>query len=306
MDDLRRHLEAQLAQREPGVLAAIPPERYIGFFDDLPKLASYRAVPGPARDACDAIRTRAGPDGLEIYHRLVLVALIGQTDRRLRNVALTAEVRSLLMEHLDRICDDLAKPRRRYYVHSNDRFAKDFAICRLKLLPCGAELVDPYAGVSRRILLSGGFRQLCRAVPYFGLRLGGFAPFFALHFDRRLTADFHAEGYTRLYLTIADLLERHRHVKGLISGSWWHDPQLKDISPDLAFINTAPESSGARCFRAGTDEEVTKDATKLSAVRSAAFTEGRYFPCSYLLVWPRSDILAWARRTRRTRSEASE
>jgi hypothetical protein len=287
---------AEAAKADCGleVLREYPVERYLSAFRALPPIAPYHAVPAEGRAIAAAVEALHGPLALEAYNRLAMLTLIERSvpGSRLRP---TEVLCALLDGYLARIVADMESPRNRYYRHGNDLFAKDFAVCLGKLMPCGPELIDVCAGIGRRIVLQGGLAQAPTRLWFFLARLGGFKPVFELHFDRRLIGAFNEEGYTALYLRLADLLEANPHVKGITSGSWWHDPQLARISPELAFVDRHAKESGARVLRVGEDEAATADALRFAPHRSALHKQGLYQPCRYVLVWPRRELLAWAK-----------
>jgi hypothetical protein len=292
---LKLDSEQQILSKDRWLLKDYPLERYLSFYDDLPGYPGYSFVPEMADEICTAIEARVGLEAVEAYNRLAMLRLISEAETHLQNKKLTAGIRSLIFDYHDRILKDMAAPRKGFYLHSNDRFAKDFAVCRLKLLPCGAELVDPRSGVARSILKKGGIGQLLSGLRLFCFRLGGFKPYYQIHFDQRLVGGFNEEGYTQLYLRLADLLELNPSIKGIMSGSWWHDPQLAEISPELGFIGKWPESSGAELLLVGSFDDATVDATRFSATRTKLYKEGTYKPQVYLMIWGRDDMLAWAK-----------
>lgn len=298
LSELQRQNELDLARLLPDGLQTYPLDRYLGFFDALPRIGPYHHVPSEARDFGSRIGESGGTEALEAYNRLAMLRLI---DRRLTSKTddpLTDEIRELRDQHLARILDDMASPRKGFYRHGNDMFAKDFSVCRGKLLPCGVELVDVFSGVGRRVLIEGGFRQFVAGAAFFLRAMGAFRPMYELHFDRRQIAEFNADGYTALYLRLADLLALNPHIRGVVSSSWWHDPRLAEISPELDFIERHPIGAGARLLRGRETAAATADATRFAPHRAALYKAGDYRPRVYLLAWARRDILAWAERYR--------
>lgn len=251
-------------------------------------------MPDAARDTCRRIAARAGAQGLEAYQRLAMLTLAERT--RATPARLTAELVALRDVHLARIVGAMTSPRKRFYRHGNDLFAKDFAVCRGKLVPAGVELVDLHSGVGRRTLLGGGAARALPALAFFLGRAGGFKPFYEVHFDRRLIGDFDAEGYTRLYLRLAGQMALDPAIRGVVSSSWWHDPALARISPELGFIGRHPESAGAKLLRVGANAAATADALRFAPTRTALHQRGEYRPEVWLLAWARRDVLAWAER----------
>ena len=285
---LRDPIAARLAARGVDLAEAYPIERYLDFFDTLPRIGPYHYVPAEAQRFDAQIAAQAGTEALEDYLRLAMLHQIarGPTPRG-------AEPQAPYHAQIERMLGEIASPRKGFHRHGNDLFAKDFAVCRGKLVPCGVELVDRHSGVGRRVLASGGLRQLLSGLGFFA-RAGGFLPFYELHFDRRLIGEFDAEGYRRLYMRLADMLAADPQARGVISSSWWHDPALAQISPELSFICAIAESHGAKMFRVDASEAAIAGATRFAPLRTKLYKQGRYTPRIYLMAWARRDLLAWA------------
>ncbi|MBC6445388.1 MAG: hypothetical protein GDA50_08230 [Alphaproteobacteria bacterium GM202ARS2] len=266
---------------------------YIGHFDLLPSKAAYNHVPQAITERCTAIAEAGGEQAVETYHRLVITTLVDAFDQRAAACDLPSWLKEPTRRRLDDILRSLETPRRHQLRLERDDFLKDLAVCRLKLWPLGVELVDTDGGLPRRILL-GGLRQAISAVSHVTLSLGGLGPFLETHFDSRRAQAFSPEGYHHLYLMIARLLRDRPAFKGLISTSWWHDPAVSRISPNLAFLNSLPVNAGARVYRMYSDEQTTKSATRLSKERMTLYREGNYLPTNYTLAWGRRDLLRWA------------
>lgn len=288
-------IESGLARLVPGVLRDHPIANYLTAFDALPARAQYHAVPPEAAAVCEAIARVGGDEAVEAYHRLVLLDLVarGLSEGPPTALRLTSEMGALWDDHLARVVTDVAKGRKGFFRHDHDPFTKDLAVCRGRLLPCGVELLDPFGSVPRSLAWRGGVGQVW-SMALTLLRLGGLDDLWALHFDRRLVRQFDADGYARLYLRLADLLVLNPAARGVSSWSWWHDPRLAEISPELSFIGAIPESAGAFLLRVGENDRITADALRFAPARKALYEAGRYRPCSYALVWARDDVLAWA------------
>lgn len=288
---------AEIAACDPSIISDFPVARYLRSFDVQPKLAPYHAVPVEAQAIAGSVLQRGGAAALEAYNRLVLLALIGRGSPG-SSAVLTDELKGLLDAGINRILSDIAAPRKGFHLHSRDQFAKDFAVCRGRMIPGGVELIELAAGIGRSILFKGGLAEVPSRLYFFRFRMRGFRTFFALHFDRRMISEFNNAGFLGLHLRLADLLERNPRIGGVVSASWWHDPVLETISPELLLIDRNPRMGGARVMRMGEDDRAKADATRMSPHRAALCEQGLYRPCVHLLAWPRRDLLAWARRQR--------
>jgi hypothetical protein len=292
-------LESDLLRRWPALGREQPIGPYAEAVRARGRQGGYRWVDARLQAWCDELRARTGgADALEHYHRVVLAKVIQATRAELAEVELPDSIRPLVDAEHDRILRDLTLPKRNFYFHDNDAFAKDLAVASMRLIPCGSELVDTASGLPRSIALRSGLGQaMCMAK--IGLRDSGFRPWFECHWDRRLLAFFTAAEYDRFYCRVADLLERFPRAKGLMTSSWWFDPIVATISPELAFLSATPMANGADRLRVGVHPVATKDALRFAKERSALHAAGRYQPCVYMLAWPRRPLVAWARRLRR-------
>lgn len=289
---------SRLERSHPGLLEQFPPQRYIDELDALQTYGGYSRVPLAVSEWCARIAA-AGSDTMDLYHRLVLCTLIAAMDERRQFERLPTSIVSQCRIEFNRVLSQIDTTRAGFYLPGNDLFAKDLALCRGKLLPCGAELVDVMSGVPRRLALSGGMMQAFRVASFFCARLRGFRPLYEMHLDPRALSQFTPHGWDRCYLRIADLLELNPRIRGVFGSSWWFDPEVERITPDIGFLRHRPLGGGAQIFRVGPDEAAVRNATKFSRVRKELYEQGAYAPTNYLMVWARDDLLGWALEMRR-------
>jgi hypothetical protein len=175
-----------------------------------------------------------------------------------------------------------------------DVFLKDLGVLTFKLLAAGAQLVDIHQGVPRRILLTSGhgapFASLSCAI-YFAFSFGGFASACEIHTSLKQLGEFTPDGWRRCYVRIAELMQLNPGVRGMFGSSWFYDPALSQISPRQDYLRDEPCGYGARVFRVGPDEGSTRNALATSSSRRKLHAEGKYQPCSHMLVWARADVL---------------
>jgi hypothetical protein len=291
-----RNLDEKISSVDPLLLKSHPIEPYVEHFDRCERTRGYRYVPPEILRQCEEIAARSGLQAIELYHKALLVWLIENYEQRRKRHRIPDSILSLILQEFDRILSGIESAEDGFYLHKNDLFAKDLGLCRLKMLPCGSEVVDQWSGVPRSTLLRGGISQLFQSAMFFGTRLGSFKPLYESHWDRRLVRQFTALQYDLCYVRIARLLELNPEVKGMFGASWWYDPQLEYVAPELQFLSKTPVENGARIFHVGPDSDVTKDATQFSKKRKLLYESGEFTPSRYMLVWARSDMLDWADR----------
>lgn len=300
---LHRRFEEALGTLDSQLLATYPIESYVQRLDRCERRQGYHHVPAEILSQCEEMAAKSGLPALELYHKILLVSLIENYEERLPRHRIPESIISLIPLEFDRILSGMESGEEGFYLHGNDLFSKDLGLCRLKLLPCGSEVVDQWSGIPRSTLLCGGASQLIRGTVFLAGQLGGFRPLYESHWDRRLVRNFTSEQYDLSYVRIADLLHLNPEVRGMFGASWWFDRQIENIAPELSFLVKTPVDNGARIFRIGTDAGATRDATQFSKKRKALYKSGEYVPARYMLVWPRNDMLDWASRFKATRQQ---
>jgi hypothetical protein len=304
--ELGDRIERRLAQATGGlrVIQSIAPQ--VELLERYQRWRGYSNFPAGFLQHEREILQVHGSGALADYYRLMLVFLLKQLDHRLALHVIPESVASLVRVTLERVMSGIERAHDGYYSLGNELFVKDLGLCRLRLLPCGSEFVDTWAGVPRGVMLRGGLRQLIGGFQFLSSRVRlaclRVQPLYEMHWDRRLARYFNEADYNLSYLRIADLLEANPRFRGMMSSSWWFDPALEVISPELAFLRHVPESNGARILRVGADPRSLKQALALSACRRALYQAGKYAPTRYMLIWARDDMLTWAGKTRGTSS----
>ena len=99
------------------------------------------------------------------------------------------------------------------------------------------------------------------------------------------------------YRGVARLLTANIEVKGMFAGSWYYDPAIKQISPQMSYMYDSAVQNGARIFKAGSTRSDINNATKTSKTRKRLYQTGKYLPTTYYLIWSRKDLIAWNKKT---------
>jgi hypothetical protein len=97
------------------------------------------------------------------------------------------------------------------------------------------------------------------------------------------------------YRLIAEALVLQPHIKGMITASWFHSPDTFTVSPHLGWLNEVFLEHGAVVATIGAAEPDCGVFTR-SPERRRAFDDGRFHPTIGLIVWPREEMLAWAKQ----------
>lgn len=279
--------------RYPSLFHRFPVEKYIDRLDATPSGASYRHITPEVEKFWKFVLDDYGHDALEAYNRVTMLVLIEKFEERSAERNYPDSIIACYRSSLERIERTIVESEFGAYSHTSDMFLKDFAICRQKAFPAGgAHIVDEYSGFSRAALIGGGVGQFFRLLYFLLFVSRGNWPFYVTHTHLSEIEDFGPEGRERCYTRIAEMLERHPEMKGMYSSSWFNDPALAEVSPQLAYLRKVPEENGAWVFRVG--EDIGGGSLVKSATRRKLYEDGKYNPTAYLLVWPRKKIIAWA------------
>jgi hypothetical protein len=175
--------------------------------------------------------------------------------------------------------------------YDEDVYWKDLSMARQQIFPAGAQIVEAFSGIGWRQGLSINLLQSLKYVSLI-LSLGGRIGYYQIHTHIPELSEFNEKGWNNCYGRIAEMLERNEEIKGMCGGSWFYDPQLEFISPRLMYLQRIPLNNGASLFHVGEDK--TGNAIAKSKTRLNLYNKGKYKPQSYLLIWPRRELIEWA------------
>lgn len=233
---------------------------------------------GPSRQRAQACRALVAAAGLQLPDTLA-------------KQGLPPSVQALLPAAIARLADSVSQASDVAYDETSDLYRKDLRFVVGQAVPCGAQDVDLFSTAPWTTLLKNP------SLPKMGryLAAGGWGIWFRIHTDPRNTGDFDEEGWRRCYKRIADLLDRRPAVCGMVGTSWFYDPQLLSISPRLAYLQNDPLGGGAFMLKNGPGVIHTQRATLTSPSRRKLYEEGKYVPVCWSVLWPRQELIAWAR-----------
>jgi hypothetical protein len=284
-----------LHEKSPGlsrVLSDVPLEQTLATFNDYDRRADYHQLSPMLRQVSSALVERFGEPLALQYGLALLTTLIADHERRWRKAALDPELEPCFIDSFHRILTAVARGGASSLMSDTDAFAKELAICRYRLIPAGGQLVEPNTAFPRRLLLGAPMRQRLLAARYLLFSARGFAPFAGFHTNLFMRHWFSPAGFECAFRCLPAVFRSFPAVKGAVGISWFFDPALRDISPELCFVREIAQRWGAVFVPAGRDE--SNNALLLSAKRRALFEAGKYVPELHAFVVSRRDILAHA------------
>lgn len=294
IDKIKNDLIDQLNNVSIDILKKIPTEIYINAIFKYPQYISHKYINKKIKQIILIIEEMSDLSTLESYHKLILIYLIERSiDGDLLNT-FPLEIKNLFLNNFELIIEKIKSPRAKkgFFLYSEEKFNKFMAISRLKMIPCGAQKV--YAGsLPKKFLFQGDVFQFFKGI-YLILKTGGRKPFFKMHTDstdRHLMKEFNPDGLDAFFKRIEILMKRQTQIKGICGSSWFFDPALKEISPELSYIREISESYGASFFDLGSNKGIIKDATFMSPKRIKLYKQGEYIPNAFLMIITRKALL---------------
>jgi hypothetical protein len=289
------------------LLLDFPVAEYCRSIKAIPLTRSYSSIPRSLKHKIETIKSKYGPAAVATYHKLVLCYFIKESLAILQDEIFPPDITSFYGKHFEWVFEDFEKKPSDgdHYTYNDDFFLKDLSICSLKMFPAGALTVElslvnwrfilrsiKYGGLSQ-----GKLSQFIEANRFYLTKVKGNMPFYETHTDGRWLREFNQAGWHKFYLRIAEMLKNNPHIQGVLGVSWFFDPHLEQISPNLLYLRQIPEQGGAKIFRFGTNPSDIKNATAVSPKRRKLYEEGKYMPTSYAVIWLRDELIEWANRS---------
>ena len=317
-EELAKELRASF----PGLTNDFPQDPYLSALKDFDFYLPYEHIRCDAREMLDRMHEVHGAGAVALFQKLALCRLAIERLERLGRRDMPEEIEQLQLIWLERVYDDFTQQPDSYYDYSKMFWPvrKDLAICSGRATPIGGAwliaksrlnrhaIVDPppsdedqQHGLSRdglrdrvvefldRIGVTDVLKKLRRAAREFA---GHYDWYYEIHTVDRNIRDFNAEQMELAYGRVARLLERDPDIWGVYRESWFLDPALADISPELRFLWEVPLRHGAQLhcegpLPAGSVAKVLATSPK----RKKHFKEGRYVPRNYFYFWPRKSLI---------------
>jgi len=234
------------------------------------------------------------------YYNIVLLTCIYNSKRKIDSSNYSQEIIREYEIRFNRIIKKISVQidDNDYQPLKDDKFLKNLAICRLHFVPLGAQYIET-GNISRMFLLLKGLPQFLKGMKIIA-RLGGFSPYYKLstnQLDPELISNFNSAGWDKLLVLTGELMKKNKAIKGLTGRSWFFDPQLELLDPDIAYIRYKFIRAGAEFFYHKAEDQVIKDAIFLNQKRKRLFLEKVYHPRSYLMILPREKLLHYLEST---------
>jgi hypothetical protein len=205
---------------------------------------------------------------------------------------LPASVLALYPVFFERLARFLANTANRIY--KLDYYFKDVRYALGLTVPCGLLQIDLCYRVGPRLLLREVVHSRLARPGWDYVWSAAWGCWYNTHLDPREMDEFGEAGWTASFCRIAETLQLNRHICGAAGVSWFYDPAVERISPELAYLRRNQIENGAFSLGLGEAPQHTKNALHASRPRQLLYAEGKYAPVGFLMAWPRRPLIAWA------------
>ena len=234
-----------------------------------------------------------GFHALALYQKLVLAFLIKDSTKSLKPNSLPKGIFIELYSWYKRVLDDFNVQSDKYYDFANMDFIYDLGVCCLKSLPVGGAWFIQVRRLGFRLVLTPNILRVIRILSYLIYETGGFRNFCVIHTFPRYLPRFNCQQMNLAYKHIGELLGSNSKIKAVYRRSWFLDPNLAAISPNLNYLRDIPLKNGATFFKTRLIEEDINLSLKYSPFRRKLYEAGKYFPAAYAYIWPRNEFLSY-------------
>ena len=258
-----------------------------GYHQLKPRLKSWHA----------SLSSRFGEQLPMKYGLAVLSTLIQSHEERWLERPLDDELKPEFVDSFHRLLAAVSRGGVQALQLNTDAFAKELAICLHRLIPAGGQMVDPGSAVPKRTLLFAPPLQVVQGVYYVSRKAGGRTPFAELHTNIFMRHSFTPDGWEYCLQLLPSVFRSYPHLKGVMGASWFFDPALQSISPELHFVRGTAKRWGAVILRVGPDADPELGgALTMSKRRRELYQRGEYIPTVYAMILAKRDVLTRASR----------
>ena len=284
----------------PSIIETYPISNYLHEIQSQRDNYGYHCITPKLSNIFAKIRRDAGQHTLALYHRLASIELMLDSIKYFKQNKIPSAIYDQYCKWYSEILHDFPGEPDEYFDPEDDRFLKDLGVCSRILIPVSATVIV-VSQFPRKFIIQGGMRDsfrrvffACDKLDWSKYSFGKFAPFYEMHIVQRTLKYYNPEGWYQNYILIAEMLKLNPEIRGVFGKSWFFDPELETVSPNLSYLRSVPLQGGASLFKMDISQLMIDLAIYKSRTRRRLYQEGKYMPTSYLMIWPRSEMLRWA------------
>lgn len=295
-EELQKHikrLQEDIDAVDPRVCRRFPISAYIGDVRSFPQLRMHAYFRPRRKRIFSEISKCYGPRALALYQKLALASFSKDSLDRLKSTSFPEGVVRCIYSWYQRVVKDFDRLPDSYYDISKIDFNIDFGVCCLKSIPIGGAWFVQIRMMSPRVFFTFDIYRIKVILGCILFRTKGLSPYCIIHTVPRYMLRFNCEQMNLAYKEIGELMKCYPQIKGIFRKSWFLDPNLENVSPEITYLREIPLHNGAILFEAGTTDQDIRDALALSPYRRTLYMKGEFLPTVYGYIWPRKEFLGW-------------
>lgn len=292
-----KSLQNEIDGIDPDICGRFPISAYIDSVKSHLQFRTHSYFSYKRRKIFKKIKALYGFHALALYQKLSLAYFMKDSIECLEQKSLPKGIILEIHSWYQRVVDDFTRQPDSYYDYMEIDFIYDLEVCCLKSLPIGGAWFVQVRRIGFRLILASGIRQLIQILGYLIFKTGGFRHYCVIHTLPRYLPRFNCQQMNLAYRQIGELIKRNPKIKGVYRRSWFLNPNLEVISPNLTYLREIPQQNGATLFKAGLIEEDIRYSLAFSPHRLKLYEAGKYLPISYAYIWPKKEFLLWLNQT---------
>ena len=286
----------------PNICRRFPISVYIDDVKSFPQLRMHSYFRPRRKRIFSTIQKDYGFHAIALYQKLSLCFFMKDSLKHLKSNSFPQGVMRNIHAWYQRVVKDFDRQPESYYDISKADFNIDFGVCCLKSIPIGGAWFLQIRMINPRVLLTFDVRRMKRILECILFKTKGFFPFCVIHTVPRYLLRFNCRQMNMAYKEIGELMKYYPKIKGIFRKSWFLDPNLENISPELTYLREIPQHNGAILFEVSTTHQDIVDSLAFSPNRRKLHEEGKFSPTVHGYIWPRKEFLGWFSRSQAAQS----
>ncbi len=259
-----------------------------------PKIRIHSYFTKRVKSEINRIKNDFGQRAVALYFKLVLAVCMKDSILSKDFNKLPNNIKSELQSWYKRVLNDFKGQPDDYYDYLSFDFLPEIGVCSLNCLPVGGAWYVSIRRLGLKPLVTFNIFRIIKILGYVLLKMGGFKNYCVIHTFSRYLLRFNSKEMNSTHKKIGELMKLNPRIKGIYERSWFLNPNIENVSPELNYLREIPEHNGAIFFEVGTLSSTDIELSiKYSLHRKKLFEEGKYSPAAFAYIWPRNELLSY-------------
>jgi hypothetical protein len=297
-------LQEEIDGISPHICRQFPMSVYIDDVKSYPEIRMHGYFRPRRKKIFSTIQKRYGFHALSLYQKLAIAFFMMDSLEHLNSKSFPKGVMRNIHSWYQRVVTDFDRQPDTYYDISKIDFKIDFGVCCLKSIPIGGAWFVKIRMIRPQVFLTFDIHRLKQILGCIFFKTKGYFHYCVIHTVPRYLLRFNCRQMNLSYKEIGELMKYRPKIKGIFRRSWFLDPNLEQVTPELDYLRTIPQNNGAILFQSGTTHHEITESLAFSPHRRKLYEEGKYNPAAYAYIWPKKEFFEWLSRNDDGRPES--